>query len=315
MSLSSEEFARLKLFLSQQSSTPTHVHANIITSSAPLQTSGILALTSFAFKLNTLNTSEWIIDTGASDHICSSMSILTNPIPISHITVTLPNGSSLSATNTGSVRLSSHLQLSNVLYVPGFSFNLLSVSRLTQSLNVSVEFCVQQCRILDLLSQKMIGIAYQTRGLYLLLPDSSISPSFFHVVPSPLAVVPIVAAVQLNLTPQNLDMWHCRLGHPSSPRIQMIHKHNPSVTLPSHSHCSVCHLAKQKNLPFSSSSSHATVALNLFIWIYGGLSALPHMMVFHISLPSLMTLVDVFGFISCEIKVILGLSLSLFAPW
>ncbi|CAN1266422.1 Retrovirus-related Pol polyprotein from transposon TNT 1-94 [Linum perenne] len=262
MSLSSEEFARLKLFLSQQSGNPSPVHANVVTTSAPLQTSGILALTSFAFKLSTLNTHEWIIDTGASDHICSSISILIDPIPISHVSVTLPNGSSLLATHEGSVKLSSHLQLSRVLYVPGFSFNLLSVSRLTQSMKISVEFCAEQCRILDLLSQKMIGIAYQIRGLYLLLPDSSISTSFFPK-PSSTAVLPVAAAVQLNLIPQDLDMWHCRLGHPSTPRIQMLHKNNPSIAIPLHSHCSVCHLAKQKHLPFPSSSSHASVAFEL----------------------------------------------------
>ncbi|CAN1303498.1 Retrovirus-related Pol polyprotein from transposon RE1 [Linum perenne] len=176
MSLSSEEFARLKLFLSQQSiSNPNPVHAT----SAPLQTSGILALTSFAFKLSTLNIHEWIIDTGASDHICSSISILIDPTPISHVSVTLPKGSSLLATHEGSVKLSSHLQLSRVLYVPGFSFNPLSVSRLTQSMKISVEFCAEQCRIMDLLSQKMIGIAYQIRGLYLLLPDSLFPLHFF----------------------------------------------------------------------------------------------------------------------------------------
>ncbi|CAN1775498.1 hypothetical protein LINPERHAP1_LOCUS13349, partial [Linum perenne] len=70
-------------------------------------------------------------------------------------------------------------------------------------------------------------------------------------------------AIQLNLTPQDLDMWHCRLGHPSSPRIQAIHKNNPSISVPLHSHCRVCHLAKQRHLPFSPSSSHASVAFEL----------------------------------------------------
>ncbi|CAN1830594.1 hypothetical protein LINPERHAP1_LOCUS32909 [Linum perenne] len=86
---------------------------------------------------------EWIIDTRASDHICSSLSILSSYIPINHISVTLPNGSSLFATHIGSVQLSDSLQLSYVLFVPGFNFNLLSVSRLTKSMAVSIVFCDQ----------------------------------------------------------------------------------------------------------------------------------------------------------------------------
>ena len=47
--------------------------------------------------------------------------------------VQLPNGELAQVTHIGTVVLSSSLILKNVLCVPSFSFNLLSISSLTQS--------------------------------------------------------------------------------------------------------------------------------------------------------------------------------------
>ncbi|CAN1164864.1 Retrovirus-related Pol polyprotein from transposon TNT 1-94 [Linum perenne] len=86
-----------------------------------------------------------------------------------------------------------------------------------------------------------------------------------------------VKATRLNLEPHTLDLWHCRLGHPSAPRLQLIHRVNPSVVPPSHPHCSVCHLAKQKHLPYSKSSSHALASFDLVhMDIWGPLSTPTH---------------------------------------
>lgn len=71
---------------------------------------------------------EWIIDSGASHHVTGNYSCLHNVVHISEWTVGLPDGRRVSATLSGSVTLSSHITLSNVLYVPGLNCNLLSVS-------------------------------------------------------------------------------------------------------------------------------------------------------------------------------------------
>lgn len=75
----------------------------------------------------------WVINTGATDHIVCSMNLLTSFNEISHIVVSLPNGETIVVTHVGTIKLSSHITLTNVLCVPSFSFNFLSVSALTHS--------------------------------------------------------------------------------------------------------------------------------------------------------------------------------------
>ena len=69
------------------------------------------------------NMETWVIDTGATDHIVCSVSLLTSITAISHFMVQLPNGESAVVTHVGTIQLSSHLILTNVLCIPSFSFN------------------------------------------------------------------------------------------------------------------------------------------------------------------------------------------------
>ena len=69
----------------------------------------------------------WVIDTGATDHIVHSVHLLREFIAVSCV-VKLPNGETAMVTHIGSISLLATLTLTNVLYVPSFSFKLLSVS-------------------------------------------------------------------------------------------------------------------------------------------------------------------------------------------
>ena len=72
-----------------------------------------------------------MLDTGATDHFVFSVDLLTSITAIRQSLVQLPNRESTQVTHIGTVVLSSSLILKNFLYVPSFSFNLLSISSLT----------------------------------------------------------------------------------------------------------------------------------------------------------------------------------------
>ena len=75
----------------------------------------------------------WVLDTGATNHFLCSMHLLTTITATAQSLVQLSNGESTQITHIGIVVLSSSLILKNILCVPSFTFNLLSISTITQS--------------------------------------------------------------------------------------------------------------------------------------------------------------------------------------
>ncbi|CAH9134499.1 unnamed protein product, partial [Cuscuta epithymum] len=111
--------------------------------------------------------------------------------------VTLADGSTSPVLGSGTVVPTSTLPLSSVLSLPNFSFNLLSISKITRTLNCSVTFFPGYCLFQDLLTKQTIGKGHESAGLYIL--DTSITKGI-----SCLGV-------------GNLLEAHYRLGHPSLP--------------------------------------------------------------------------------------------------
>ena len=110
----------------------------------------------------------WVIDTGATDHIVCSMHLLTTVTANTMSIVQLPNGETASVTHVGIVTLSSSLILHNVLCVPSFAFNLFSVSSFTKSKPFCLVLLSGICFIQDLTSWRTIGVGHAVEGLYLL---------------------------------------------------------------------------------------------------------------------------------------------------
>jgi len=71
--------------------------------------------------------SSWILDSGVVDHICSSLTHFTLYHQINPISIKLPNGNQVIANYSKSVFINQDHVLDNVLYVPNFTFNLLSI--------------------------------------------------------------------------------------------------------------------------------------------------------------------------------------------
>jgi hypothetical protein len=83
----------------------------------------------------------WIIDSGATYHISSSSKLFLQKNKNGLLSpVLLPSGEKANTVAKGSLPLNSEYYLHDVLCVPTFKVNLLSVSRLTKGLNCSVTF-------------------------------------------------------------------------------------------------------------------------------------------------------------------------------
>lgn len=90
---------------------------------------------------------DWILDSGATDYMTSSLDALTNVRGASSkFTIHLPTGDVAKISHVGDVLLP-NLKLSNVLYVPKFKHNLISVQKLTKESNCTVNFLPKSCVI------------------------------------------------------------------------------------------------------------------------------------------------------------------------
>lgn len=129
-------------------------------------TSGI----SFSVSNNPMlhSSRHWIVDSGAINHVCFDQSLFQNIVPISNSFVTLPNNFRIQVNFSGSIQLSPSLILYNVLYVPQFHFNLLSVTSPTRNSSIQVKFLTYCCIIQETHTLKMIGRDNKVANLYVI---------------------------------------------------------------------------------------------------------------------------------------------------
>jgi hypothetical protein len=200
------------------------------------------------FSVQTVNRtqfshSSWILDTGATDHMVHSLSKFSSVISTINTYIHLPNGEKALATHIGTVQVTSSLFLTDVLCVPSFSFNLISISKLTNSPSRCVFFLSHFCFIQDLVAWRRIGLGRKRNGLYFLQVSTTATKP--HSFPS------VAVHTAVNNTP-TFDVWHHRLGHPSFSRLSLLkHVINDLVIPSANEHCKVCHISKQKRLPFT----------------------------------------------------------------
>ncbi|KAG8362676.1 hypothetical protein BUALT_BualtUnG0051900 [Buddleja alternifolia] len=104
-------------------------------------------LAGISYCLSVKHTSNtWILDSGATDHITKSISLLESPKSLTIPKyVHLPDGSIVPVTHTGQVTLTPSIILQNVLFVPSFHHNLLSVSKLSNDSHCSLNFTPTSC--------------------------------------------------------------------------------------------------------------------------------------------------------------------------
>ena len=90
-------------------------------------------------------TSEVILDTGASHHMTGEIRLLTDVVDIVSCPVNFADGSHVKASKSGSLKLSDKLTLRNVLYVPNLNCTLLSVAKLLKETGCLAVFTDTLC--------------------------------------------------------------------------------------------------------------------------------------------------------------------------
>ncbi|RVW92497.1 Retrovirus-related Pol polyprotein from transposon RE1 [Vitis vinifera] len=169
----------------------------------------------------------WILDSGAFDHLSGNKDLFSSITTTSALpTVTLANGSQTVAKGIGLALPLPSLPLTSVLYTPECPFNLISISKLTRTLNCSITFSDKFVTLQNRSTGKMIGIGRESQGLYHLTSDSS-------------AAVCISTDAPL--------LIHNRLGHPSLSKFQkMVPRFSTLSSLP----CESCQLGKHTRVSF-----------------------------------------------------------------
>lgn len=169
-------------------------------SNLSLAQTGKIHLASSALK----QSSPWILDSGASNHMTSLSKCFKTYTPTSGFQqIKTADGSLSPIVGKGSVDLTSDIKLKNVLHVPRLSCNLLSIHKLCKDSNCHVDFYTPHCLIQEMGSGRKIGSAKQVDGMYLL--DGG-EPRAGDVQGIGNAASPAADSIML---------WHCRLGHPS----------------------------------------------------------------------------------------------------
>lgn len=207
-----------------------------------------------------LSSDSWILDTGASSHMCFNKSLLQHFN--SHFPPTkihLPDSSVKIISTHGQASLHPQLQLNHVLFIPQFRFNLISVNRLIHESNLSLSFTKSHCVVQDLRNSRIIAIAAMKGNLYILDKNSfnaDVISKFVHDYDNH------TACTALSSNDNVVSLWHQRLGHCPLSVIKYITsiKSSCSTSLPN---CDTCHLAKQSRLPFPVSQSRASHVLEL----------------------------------------------------
>lgn len=214
----------------------------------------------------------WLPYSAATSYMTPDVSLLINPtIYTESEKVMVGNGFHIPISLVGSAILhtpTKSFTLSNVLFVPNLTQNLISVGVFTVEHNCKIGFTPWGYEITDLDSQ-------------LVLAEGVIHQNLYHIAskPSFKALTSIVASPAV---------WHKRLGHPDHKIIHTLKSanHINFTTGDFDSLCHSCQLGKSKRLTFASSDRAASSPLeivhcdmrrhllNHLLWVTGTISCL-----------------------------------------
>lgn len=126
-----EEVERLRILVQLKKATASE--HSVIARPNDSKTTGLITSICFANNVYAdtiagLTKFDWIIDTRATYHVSYSLDLFKAYKSVLDVSIQLPTGDRLSVTHIRSIQVCPHLVLHEVLFVPSFKFNLMSVS-------------------------------------------------------------------------------------------------------------------------------------------------------------------------------------------
>lgn len=199
------------------------------------------------------SSTEWIVDSWAVGHMTSHASSLVNAASLvgTH-NISLPTGAGVGISKKVQVHLTLTLTLNDVLCVPSFKHNLLSVQRLLRENKFDVQFFPTYCVLSDKHTKRIHATGFSKNGL--------------HYVNSacPLNIAYLSGDCNAACAGNDSDLvlWHHRLGHASMSSLKhiscikntMSHSSTVSVSFP---------MSKFTRLFFYKSTSQASSPFSL----------------------------------------------------
>ena len=122
------------------------------------------------------NKNNWVVDSGATDHMSYAQINRSNQLKelSKGSKAYLPNGQTIDISYKGYMTFTNGLKLRDVLHVPSFKYNMMSVSRLTKDNQCVVTFYPDFYLIQDCARKKLLGIGKEHQALYLLVNNPGI---------------------------------------------------------------------------------------------------------------------------------------------
>ncbi|XP_075107011.1 uncharacterized protein LOC107785239 [Nicotiana tabacum] len=201
-------------FKNRKRESPSNTHANSVTSvgnqnqifqllnkgqeAEPVANVATAGTTGIAHALTShLVDQNWIEDTSASNHMVQSLDLLDDYVKLTgkdRNKVHLFAGEQVAISHKGVASFFKDNPVQNILHIPDFKYNLLSVSKITKELQCLVAFYPDVCIFQELSSGKVLGIGKEEFGLYILKANGR----------------PFLATEQ---SCSVSSLWHRRLGH------------------------------------------------------------------------------------------------------
>lgn len=151
----------------------------------------------------TVNKDQWLLDSGATVHLCNNKSVLVNAIRSSQ-EVTIADNTVLKSEYKGTVNVRGKqglIELNNVLYVPGLKYNFFSANRAVETGHEII--LREKGAVVMNNNNDVLATARKSDGLFLM--------NFGEYKNNSSVVVPEVH--NIGQQSQSARLWHQRLGH------------------------------------------------------------------------------------------------------